>query len=192
MTINLPVKWVVIACCVIVVLCIGSTAYFHFKTPSTVNPVQYTAAPEIKETVKIKRVKVPGPPSVAAIEKPAIVEKLKLPDSIAKDDNKQIIATATIPAHEGETDAIAILDTKTGEGSIQVKQEDPPLFAFTNKKEIGGRFGYATTTESGIKQQVDAYARWTVFRVWRVHFGLYGEVNSRPEGKGSIDVSYRW
>ena len=191
MTINLSLKAVlIILCCVLAIAC-ASLAYFHFKTPVAVNAEVYTPAPEIKEVVKIKRVEVPGPEKIITIEKEKVVERLKLPDDIGKNPDKQIIATAVVEPYEGKTNAVAVMDTRTGEGSISVKQEDPPLFAFQNKKEIGGRFGYVTD-ESGVKQVVDAYGRWTVLRVWRVHVGIYGEVNSRPEGKTAVDISYRW
>lgn len=191
MTINLSLKAVLIAlCCVLAIAC-ASLAYHALKKPVAVNSEAYTPAPEIKEVVKIKRVEVPGPEKIITIEKEKVVEQLHLGDEIGKNPDKQIVATAVIPPHEGDTNAVAVMDTRTGEGSISIKQEDPPLFAFQNKKEIGGRFGYVTD-ESGVKQVVDAYGRWTVLRVWRVHVGIYGEVNSRPEGKTAVDISYRW
>ncbi len=191
MTINLSLKAVlIVVCCVLAIAC-ASLAYFHFKKPVAVNAEVYTPAPEIKQTVKIKRVEVPGPERIITIEKEKVVERLHLGDEIGKNPDKQIVATAVIPPHEGDTNAVAVMDTRTGEGSISVKQEDPPWFAFQNKKEIGGRFGYVAD-ENGTKQQVDAYARYTIFRVWKIHIGLYGEINSKPEGKGAVDVSYRW
>lgn len=191
MTINLSLKAVLIVlCCVLAIAC-ASLAYHALKKPVAVNAEVYTPAPEIRETVKIKRIEVPGPERIVTIEKEKVVEKLQLPDEIGKNPDKQVIATAKIPPHEGDTNAVAVMDTRTGEGSISVKQEDPPIFAFKNQKEIGGRFGY-TTDESGVKQVVDAYGRWTVLRVWKIHLGLYGEVNSKPEGKTAVDVSYRW
>ena len=191
MTINLSLKAVLIVlCCVLAIAC-ASLAYFHFKTPVAVNAEVYTPAPEIKEVVKIKRVNVPGPKEIVTIEKEKVVERLHLGDDIGKNPDKQIIATAVIPPHEGDTNAVAVMDTRTGEGSISVKQEDPPLFAFVNKKAVGGRYGYVADN-NGAKQQVDFYAHWTIARVWRVHVGIYGEVNSKPEGKTAVDISYRW
>lgn len=191
MTINLSLKAVLIVlCCVLAIAC-ASLAYHALKKPVAVNTETYTPAPEIKEVVKIKRVNVPGPKEIVTIEKEKVVERLHLGDEIGKNPDKQIVATAVIPPHEGDTNAVAVMDTRTGEGSISIKQEDPALFAFVNKKEIGGRFGYATD-ESGVKQVVDAYGRWTVLRVWNIHLGIYGEVNSRPEGKTAVDISYRW
>lgn len=190
MTINLSLKTVaIIALCVLVLIC-GSLAYFHFKKPATVNQEAYTPAPEIKQVVKIKRVEVPVE-KIVTIEKKVIVEKLKLPDEIGKNPDKQIIATAVVEPYEGKTNAVAIMDTRTGEGSISVKQEPLSTFEFENQKAIGGRAGYVSDKD-GIRQQVDFYAHYTFLRVWRVHLGIYGEVNSRPEGKTAVDISYRW
>jgi hypothetical protein len=190
MTINLSLKGVLIVLCCVLALACASMAYFHFKTPPTVNQTQYTPAPEIKETVKIKRIEVPVE-KIITIEKEKVVERLHLGDDIGKNPDKQIVATAVIPPHEGDTNAVAVMDTRTGEGSISVKQEPLPTFAFKNEKAIGGRAGYASDKD-GIRQQVDFYAHYTFLRVWRVHVGVYGEVNSKPEGKTAVDISYRW
>lgn len=190
MTINLSLKGVlIVVCCVLAIAC-ASLAYFHFKKPVSVNPEVYTPAQEIKQTVKIKRVEVPIE-KIVTIEKQVIVEKLKLPDEIGKNPDKQVIATAVVEPYEGKTNAVAIVDTKTGEGSISVKQEPLPVFAFKNEKAVGGRYGYVADKD-GMKQQVDFYGHFTFLRVWGVHVGVYGEVNSKPEGKTALDISYRW
>jgi hypothetical protein len=190
MTINLSLKTVLIVlCCVLAIAC-ASLAYFHFKKPVSVNPEVYTPAQEIKQTVKIKRVEVPVE-KIVTIEKQVVVEKLKLPDEIGKNPDKQVIATAVVEPYEGKTNAVAIMDTTTGEGSISIKQEPLSTFEFKNQKAIGARAGYVTDKD-GIRQQVDFYAHYTFLRVWRVHLGIYGEVNSRPEGKTAVDISYRW
>lgn len=191
MMINLSLKTVAIIILVFLILAGASWGYFHYwKTPDLTSTEQYTPAPGIKEVVKIKRVEVPVE-KIVTIEKEKVVEKLKLPDEIGKNPDKQIVATAVIEPYDGKTNAVAVVDTKTGEGSISVKKEPLPVFEFKNQKELGGRFGYSTD-EKGLKQQADLYGRWTILRVWRVHLGLYGEVNSRPEGKTAVDVSYRW
>jgi hypothetical protein len=190
MTINLSLKAVLIVlCCVLAIAC-ASLAYFHFKTPVAVNAEAYTPAPEIKETVKIKRIEVPVE-KIITIEKEKVVERLHLGDDIGRNPDKQIVATAVVEPYEGKTNAVAVMDTRTGEGSISVKQEPLSTFEFKNQKAIGGRAGYVTDKD-GIRQQVDFYAHYTFLRVWRVHLGIYGEVNSRPEGKGAVDISYRW
>ena len=190
MTINLNLKGVLIALCCVLALACGSLVYFHFKKPPTVNQQAYTPAPEIKEVVKIKRVEVPVE-KIITIEKEKIVEKLKLPDEIGKNPDKQIVATAVVEPYDGKTNAVAVVDTRTGEGSISVKQEPLPVVEFLNKKEIGGR-GVYSLRDGQAKQQIDLYGRWTFLRVWKVHMAVYGETNSGPEGKAGVDISYRW
>lgn len=190
MTINLSLKSVGVLAGVLAILAGASMTYFHFKKQDPVNMVQYSPGSEMRETVKIKRVEVPIE-RIITIEKEKVVEKLKLPDEIAKDPDRQVIATTKVPAYEGDTNVVAVVNTKTGEGSMVVKQEPMSTFAFENKKELGGRFGYVAG-ESGLKQQVDCYGRWTVVRIGRVHVGVYGEINSKPAGKMAVDLSYRW
>ncbi len=162
-----------------------------YEKPATVTPVQFTPAQPIKETVKIKTVKVPGPKEIVTVEKPIIVEKLKLPDEIAKDPAKQITATAEVPPYEGETHAIAITDTQSGQSHIELKQEPLPLFSFKNDKEIGIRGGVGINGYSG-----DLYGRWTFARVGKFHIAAYGEMSGnqalRPDAKAMLEISYRW
>ena len=135
----------------------------------------------------IKRVEVPVE-KIVTIEKTVVVEKLKLPDSVSKDPNKQITATAEIEPYEGKTNVIAIIDTKSGESNIMAKQQPLSLFAFENKKEIGARYG--TSIKNGI--EADVYGRWDFVRVGNLHLGAYGEATSYGEAKAMISVGYRW
>lgn len=112
----------------------------HNKPP--ISNTVYVPVKEIKEVEKIKRVEIPGPERVVTIEKQVVVEKLKLPDWIKTDANKQVIATAEIEPFEGKTNAAAILDTKTGASEIIAKQIPLSFAAFENKKELGVRAGY--------------------------------------------------
>lgn len=179
-----------VLCGVCLVIVIAAAVAWYSRAP-TVTTEQYTPLPPIRETVKIKRVNVPGPKEIVTIEKQVVVEKLKLPDSVAQDPNKQVIATGEVPPYEGKTNVVAVMDTQKGTSEIIAKQQPLPLFAFENKKEIGARAGIAADKD-GTGYRVDAYGRWTFFRVGNVHTGVYGEVNSRSEGKAMIDVGYRW
>lgn len=162
-----------------------------YKPAPVVNSTSYTQAPQIKEVVKIQRVEVPGPPVIQTIEKTTIVERLKLPDEIAKNSSKNVIATGVIDPYEGKTNVIGILDSKTGEGSIITKQEPLPLFAFKNSKEIGARGGIGLHG-----QEANLYGRYTFFRIGSFHVAAYGEIGGSQtgpaQGRALLDVSYRW
>jgi hypothetical protein len=166
-----------------------SAVYNWYKPKPPVSQIEYIKVPEIKTVVKIKRVEVPGPERIITIEKEVVVEKLKLPDWIKNDVNKQIIATAEIAAYEGKTNAAAILDTKTGASEIVAKQVPLSLFGFENKKELGIRVGYSTD-EWQMRSTV--YGRWSFARIGNVRLGIYGEANSRGEGIGQLELNYKF
>jgi hypothetical protein len=163
----------------------GSALYFWYKKPSVITVTEWK---EPKEVVKIKRVEVPGPERIVTIEKAVIVDKLKLPEWIKTDVNEQAIATAVIEPYRGRTNAVSLINTKTGIGQIVAKQEPLPLFGFLNDKEVGVRVGYSI--KQG--QEIDVYGRWDFARVGNVAIGVYGEATSYGEGKAMISAGYRW
>jgi hypothetical protein len=164
-------------------------AWYSGRNKPPVSQIEYIKVPEIKETIKIKKVEVPGPERIITIEKEIVVEKLKLPDWVKTDANKQVIATAEIAPYEGKTNAAAILDTKTGASEIIAKQVPLSLFGFENKKEIGVRVGYSTD-EWEMRSTV--FGRWSFARIGNIHLGIYGEANSRGEGIGQLEINYRF
>lgn len=172
----------------VLLLVVASVIYAWFKKPAFFTTTEYVSVPEIKEVVKVKRVNVPGPKEIVTIEKPVVIEKLKLSDSIAQDQSKQITATGEIPAYEGKTNVVAVMDTQAGTSEIVAKQQPLPFFAFKNEKELGIRAGLDTIDG----KRGDVYGRWTFLRIGSVHCALYGEGNTRPEGKAMLDISYRW
>ena len=150
---------------------------------------QWLTAPEMKTATKIKKVKVPVK-EIVTIEKKEVSKKLKLPEAIAKDDKMQVIATAQIPSYEGETSAVAVMNTATGEAEIIVKQQPLSLFGLTNKKAIGLRYGYSSRASTDMAAEI--YGRWDVLRIGSVHVGLYGGVTSTGDGKAMLNMEYRW
>jgi hypothetical protein len=186
MTIN---KYIVYALFAVIILA-GASAVYNWFTPAPNTPVNTWVKPaEPKVVTKIKRVEVPGPERIITIEKQVVVEKLKLPDWIKDDVNKQVIATAEIAPYEGKTNAAAILDTKTGQSEIIAKQVPLSLFGFENKKELGVRVGYSTD-EWEMRSTV--FGRWQFARIGNIHLGIYGEANSRGEGIGQLELTYRF
>ena len=165
------------------------SSWFAGRFTFPVSQTEYIKIPEIKTVVKIKHVEVPGPERIITIEKEVVVEKLKLPDWIKTDINKQVIATAEIAPYEGKTNAAAIMDTKTGQSEIIAKQMPLSLFGFENKKELGVRIGYSTD-EWNTRSTV--FGRWQFMRIGAMHLGVYGEANSRGEGVGQLELTYRF
>jgi hypothetical protein len=192
MTVNLSLKHLLIAIGVCALFVVGGVYAYHWYHPSSSTPsTQYEVAQPIKEVEKVKHVKVPGPKQIVTIEKEKVVEKLKLPDEIASDPSKNIIATAQIPPYEGKTNAIGILDTKTGEGSIQIKQEPLPFIAFPNEREVGIA-GYYSADLQGVRPVGAVDASWTPIRIGKIRVQIRGEINSRPESRAGVRAAYRW
>jgi hypothetical protein len=165
--------------------------FYPKPSPATQTVTQFTPAPEIKTVEKIKTVMVPGPTQVVTVDKPVIVEKLKLPDEIKNNPDEQVVSTAVVQPYEWKTDAIAIMNTKTGESEIQIKQEPVPFFEFKNEKEVGIT-GYFRADLQGIHPEGRIDAGWTFMRTGQLRWQLWGEGNTRPEAKGGLRVYVRW
>ena len=187
------------ALCLMVLCMAASMAWsLYHKTPAAAT-ANYVSAPTIAAAEKIRVVTVPGPPRIVTIEKERVVEKLKLPDAIAKDPDRQVVATAEVAPYAGKTDAIALLDTRTGRAEIDLRQEPLPFFGFEDGKEVGARAGAGLHGPEGA-----AYARWTFARTGRLFWAAYGELTApiaqapiagaaaQANGKLMLDVSYRW
>jgi hypothetical protein len=175
-------------------LAVASGVYVWYKTGhSILNTTTYTPAPQIKTVIKIKTVKVPVK-EVVTIEKPTVVEKLKLPDWIKNDTDEQVISTAAIPAYKGTTNTVAVLNTKTGASQIVAKQEPLSLFGFISDKEIGVRPG--VDIKGAIVTSV--YGSWDFVRVGSITIGAYGDVSfgsnvsSSGDSKLQLKIGYKF
>jgi hypothetical protein len=173
---------------VLTLIACGSAVYFWYHKPPVSSQVEYVKVPEIKTVTKIQKVFVPGPGSILTVEKQVVVEKLSLPDWIKQDENKQVIATAEIAPYEGKTNAVAIMDTKTGVSEIIAKQIPLSLFGFENKKEIGIRAGVDLKGEP----LTSIYGRWDFLRIGNARIGVYGEANSKGDASAQMEVGYRF
>jgi hypothetical protein len=102
-------------------------------------------------------------------------------------DSVEVLATAEIPASDNGSEAVTLLDTKTGESSTVVKEKVSPWFQFQNGIVAGLRYGLNTDLE----QTGTAYLGWEFLRIKDLHFIGYGEVNTNPQGKIQLDIQYR-
>jgi len=158
------------------------------KPTNTIPSTTYVNVPQQKIVEKIKRVEVPGPTKIITIEKPIIVEKLKLPDWFKNDVNQQAIANADIPPSKAGYSAVGTLDTLTGKGDIIAKEKIRSFIGMPNNISIGGRWGIVTTG----KQEIDGYAKWQPLRLGNTYIGAYTELNTNPEAKIMVDVEYKF
>jgi hypothetical protein len=180
-------KTILLIIVTIVALIAAGYAWYKEEHPSTISKTQYVNIPQIKTVTKIKTVMIPMK-QVQAVDKEAVSSSLKLSDDIAKNPDKQITTTGVVPAYEGKTNVISVIDTKTGQSEIIAKEQPLPLFGFENKKEIGIRAGYSIKNN----QEGDIYARWDFLRIGNVHIGVYGDANTAGDGRAMISVGYKW
>jgi len=168
---------------VLLLLAVSSSVYFWFagQRAPAISKKEYVPAPQIKTVEKIKRVEVPGPERIVTIEKQVIVEKLKLPDWVKSDENKQVTATAEIQPYEGKTNAVSVLDTKTGISEIIAKQVPLPFVALINDKELYAKIGYSTSRET----KVSVGGRYLFGRLGKIKVGFYGEGQAAADGNRS-------
>ncbi|MBZ0158380.1 MAG: hypothetical protein K8I29_19455 [Alphaproteobacteria bacterium] len=172
---------------ILVVLVTVVALYSWFRPVPVVTEKVFTPVPQVKEVVKIKRVAIPVE-KVIVVEKEKAVEALKLPDEIAKDEKKQVIATGEVDPYEGKTEVVTVLDTGSGEASVLARRKPLPLFDVIGKKEIG--IGYEVSSAGG--QGAAVFGRWTLVRVGAIYGTVSVEMNQRPEAKIRTELSYRW
>jgi hypothetical protein len=180
---------VIIGTVVILALLAGVVALKGWYAELPKLTAQWTTAPEMKTATKIQKNKV-AVKGIVVLDKKTAAKKLKLPASIAKDDNKQITATAEIPEYEGKTGVVAILDKSKENIEIIAKRQPLSLFGFTNKRAIGMRYGFNTVASTNTAAEI--YGRWDFLRIGSAHVGLYGEATSTGDGKAMLNVEYRW
>jgi hypothetical protein len=152
---------------------------------------QWLTAPEIKKVAGIPKVKVPIS-AIVTIDKKKVSQKLKLPEAVAKDETKQITATAEIPPYEGKTDVAAIMTIVNGEGKTEILAKQQPLsfFGLENRGALGVRWGYSSRAAD--KTELDGYGSWNFLRIGATHTGFYGEVTSTGDVKAMVGLEYRW
>jgi hypothetical protein len=183
---------IIVGLSIVAIIALISATYNYYKKPATITVKEYVPTTEIKEVTKIKRVEVPVE-KVVTIEKEVIVEKLTLPEWLKTDPNKQILATAEIPPYKGKTNAVSVLDTKTGASEIIAKQIPRSLFGLANEREIGIRYGYGYfNKESKFQDEGAVYGRWDFLRIGNAYLGVYGEGTTRGDAKAQLSLGYKF
>jgi hypothetical protein len=133
--------------------CIAAWDWYHQQSKSAQK--DYVTAAPVPAAEKIKKVIIPVK-KIIALDKKQASKKLKLPEAIAQDENKQVIATAQLPETDttGKTDIVAVMDTGSGATEIISKQQPQSFFAVINQKAIGVRYGVSADTSS-VKREAD-------------------------------------
>jgi len=125
-----------------------------------------------------------GPERIVYLNRPALVKKDLLPESVKRNPDKEVTAVATVPEHKGDTTVIAVIDTDTGETTLETRQERPSLFELSNVKTVGIRYD--------INRKGTLYGSYEFLRVGNFHAELYGEINSENRAYASVGIEYRF
>ncbi|PKN36614.1 MAG: hypothetical protein CVU62_13935 [Deltaproteobacteria bacterium HGW-Deltaproteobacteria-2] len=188
-TLNTTMKLIVAGIFIVALLAVASAFHSWFADKPTISQSEYAPAKEIKKAIKIEHKKITVHAPIDVLDKDEAVKKLKINDPVKSDKNKQITTTAEIQPYDGKTSVISVLDTSTGMSEIIAKQEPLSFFGFENKKELGVRVGYSTDE---FEMRSTVFGRWQFLRVGNFHLGVYGEANSRGEGIGQLEISYKF
>jgi hypothetical protein len=187
-TLNTTMKVIVVGIFIVALLA-GASAIHSWFADKLVTSETFTEAKDMKKAKDITRERVKANVPIEVLKKEEAVKKLKIGDPIKSNPNIQITDTAELPPWEGKTNVLATWDT--AEGKIKINAEQVPLsfFGFENKKELGVRVGYST---DGMEMRSTVFGRWQFARIGNVHLGIYGEANSRGEGIGQLEISYKF
>jgi hypothetical protein len=172
---------------VVVAISLTSLGVNYFKPPNTVTKIEYVQPPEEKVVTKIERVPVPGPVQIITIDKPVIVEKLKLPDWFKNDVNQQAISNADLKPTKTGYSVVGTIDTKTGVGDIIAKEKEATFLGWPGNLSASLRYGLVTDG----RQEAQLGAKYQPLRIGPIYLGIVGEVNSRPEAKALIELEYK-
>ena len=125
-----------------------------------------------------------GPERIVYLNRPALSHKGLLPESVKRDPDKEVTAVATVTKSNTDTTVIAVIDTDTGETTIETRQERLSLFELTNVKALGLRYTHS--------QDIVIYGSYELLRVGNFHIELYGEINNENHAYAGVGIEYRF
>ncbi len=151
-------------------------------------PSAVTVAPsvEIPGTAQPATPTAPARPAFKALPKTTEVRKrTKLPPALIDQPDTYIMATSTVPAADTDTTVTGVLDSRTGELSLQAVAEPAPWFALESQGAIGVAHGI---TPKG--QATAIYGRHSFMRSKDFHAGAFGFIDT--DGQRFIGASLEW
>ncbi len=120
---------------------------------------------------------------------PKIKNKLKLPESVQKDDNISVIATADTPRDDRPYIASALLNRTTGIGEIAFTPQPYPWLALNRRAALGLAYGIKDDSDGFVTR---IHGRLDLLQVKRLHAGLLGSVDSDGDWYVGGSVEMRW
>ena len=172
---------------IVAVIGLTSIGFNYFRPPNPVTKTEWVTPPEPKVVKTIERVMVPGPVQIVTIDKPVIVERLKLPDTFKNNTSLQAIAAADLQPTKAGYTVVGTLNTKTGVGGLIAKEKERSIFGLPGNLSVGTRYGLVTDG----RQEAQGFIKYQPLRIGNLYLGLYGEANTKPEAKGMLELEYK-
>jgi hypothetical protein len=101
-------------------------------------------------------------------------------------DERRRAGHSVIEPYKGKTNAVALLNVKTGVGQIIAKQEPIPFLGFVNDREVGIRAGVNIKGEP----VTSIYGQYDFVRVGSVKIGAYVDADSTGQAKAQVAVGF--
>ena len=183
-------KWLLIAG---VVCLLAWLLWAKFGPQPKISTTEFTAVKPIAEVKNVPRVVVQVPKGIKVYQKQELIKKVSLPKEVVDSPTKEVTATGDIPATEYGAEAVAVLDTATGDSEIIAKAKPRPLFSLEKHGSVGVRAG--VSTRDGYTGE--AYVRQDLFQIGGVYVSAYGAVEGNASGKANakamlqVDL-FRW
>ena len=185
---------------IVCILAIAAALWQYFMPQiRTVTTTQFKAVPQIRETVKLQRVTVPGPPQLVTIDKQQVAERLDLPWLVesgtgdrgpvtGNPKDLQIVATSDLPESRSGYQEVAVVNTATGETTLVAKEKELPWFRFVNKGQVSLWYGY----DQRLLPTGDLEGRWQFLQIKKAGLALRGNLETGGDAQLQAGIIYEW
>lgn len=157
---------------------LGIGLYFYFK-PSPAPVGVHIEAKPAPEVAKIERVPVAIAKPVQ-VYRPAAKQKLKLPESVQRDEAAHVVASTKTAPDERQHTVTTLIDADTGETTTFDRVDPLPWIAPNTKTDIGAFLGY-----KGREPAIRLEARQELLQIKAVHLGATASADLTP---GEVDT----
>ena len=154
---------------------------------------EFTPLKPISEVKSVPQKIVYVPVGIKVYQKQELAKKVNIPKEILTAPEKEIITTGSVPPSEYGSEAMAVLDTKTGDSEIIAKAKPRPFMSLEKHGSVGVRAG--VSTRDGYTGE--AYVRQDLFQIGGIYVSAYGAVEGNASGKANakamlqVDL-FRW
>lgn len=180
---NLTIKTkILISVGILVVL---SLTYNWYRVAPKVSTKVYTQAQPPNQVKDVPKKVIET--KIKVYDKAKLKKKIELPPEVDLEETEVITVTDTPKTRSGMT-VVTTVDKTTGETKSHIKEKELSLFGFENEKRLG--VGYSINSKG--ETIVDTHAEYSFIRVGNIYGSVRGEVNTKAELKGTLNLDYRW